>query len=167
MFVEKTMAVCEGKWATVIKSVVEGGILPQGDSVGDLLAFVTFLAVRVPRIRNEVADLIDRASKAELRTTLGTRDGHERFRAVIDQHCQTLPKSERMKIERLLRDDPNLTGMVDYVTSDRHTVRFDQTWDIHTIVRMAIMLLPVLRLRKWAVWRVAPDAPSLICADAP
>jgi hypothetical protein len=94
MFVEKTMAVCEGKWATVLRAVVESGILPQDDSLGDLLAFVAFLAVRVPRIRNQVAEFIDRASKAEVRSTFGTLEGRERFRAVIAQHCQTLPESE-------------------------------------------------------------------------
>ena len=167
MFVEKTMAVCEGKWATVLKAVVESRTLPQDDSLGDLLAFVAFLAVRVPRIRNQVADFIDRASKAELRSTFGTPEGRDRFRAVIAQHCQTLPESERLKIERILRDDPNLTDMADYVNSDRYTVSYDQTWDVHTMVQMAITLLPVFGQRQWAIWPVAPDATSLICSDAP
>ena len=143
MFVEKTMAVCEGKWATVLKAVVEGRALPQDDSLGDLLAFVAFLTVRVPRIRNQVTDFIDRASKAELRATFGTLEGREHFRAVIAQHCQTLPKSERTKIERILRDDPNLKDMADYVNSDQYTVSYDQTWNVQTMVQIAITLLPI------------------------
>ena len=167
MFVEKTMGVCEGKWATVLKAVVEGRALPHDDSLGDLLAFLAFLAVRVPRIRNQVADFIDRVSKAELSATFGTLEGREHFRAVIAQYCQTLPESERIKIERILRDDPNLKSMADYVNSDRYAVSYDQTWNVQTMVQMAITLLPVLGQRQWALWPVAQDAPSLICSDTP
>ena len=158
MFVEKTMAVCEGKWATVLKAVVEGRALPQDDSLGDLLAFVAFLTVRVPRIRNQVTDFIDRASKAELRATFGTLEGREHFRAVIAQHCQTLPKSERTKIERILRDDPNLKDMADYVNSDQYTVSYDQTWNVQTMVQIAITLLPIFAYARQLVRRFRDQA---------
>lgn len=167
MVVEKTMAVCEGKWAAALKVVTEESALPQGASLGDLLAFVAFLAVRVPRIRTQVADVIDRVSKADLRATFATAEGREQFRTVVAQHCQNLPESERRRIELLLRNDSDLNDMADYVNSDQYGVSYGQTWTVQTMVQMAIALLPVLGQRQWALWPVASDAPNLICSDSP
>ncbi len=167
MFVEKAMAICEGKWAAALKEVVERNALPQGDSLSDLLAFVAFLAVRVPRIRSEVADFVDRMSKAKLRATFATAEGRERFHATITQHCLSLPESERRKIELILRNDPDLKNLGDYANSDQYDVSYDQTWSVQTMLQMAITLLPVLGQRQWTLWPVAPDTPNLICSDSP
>ena len=108
MAVEKKLGECEGKWASVLKEIRQNKALPQGDTLGDLLAFVSFMAVRVPRIRNQVSDFIDRASKAELRATFATKEGREHFRSVIEEHLNTLPPTEQRKIRQRLNDDPNL-----------------------------------------------------------
>jgi hypothetical protein len=167
MFVEKKLGEREGKWATVLRSVLESHDLPKGELFAELLAFIAFLAVRVPPIRNQVTDFIDRASKAQLRATFATPEGRDRLRSIIAEHCRTLPLSDQEKIKQLLQADPDLEEMAEYVNSDRYEVGYEQTWNVQTMVQMAITLLPVLGRRKWSLWSVATDAPDLICSDCP
>lgn len=167
MFVEKKLAEREGTWATVLRSVLESHDLPKGELFAELLTFIAFLAVRVPPIRNQVTDFIDRASKAQLRATFATPEGRDRFRSIITEHCRTLPLSDQEKIKQLLQADPDLEEMAEYVNSDRYEVGYEQTWNVQTMVQMAITLLPVLGRRKWSLWSVATDAPDLICSDCP
>jgi len=167
MFVEKAMAVCECKWATALSDTMERRAFSDDESFADLLAFVAFLAVRVPRIRNQIIEFVDQTSKAELRSTFATMDGRERFREIVTQYCQTLSEAERRKFELVLRDDPDLKGMAEFVNRGQFDVSYDQTWSVQTMVKMAIGLLPVLGLRQWALWSVAPGEPDLVCSDSP
>ena len=59
MVIEKKLAECEGKWALALRNTIEQKMLPEGDLLGDLLAFVAFMAVRIPRFRNQVTDFED------------------------------------------------------------------------------------------------------------
>jgi hypothetical protein len=167
MVVEKKLAECEGKWASVLKEIRQNKALPQGDALGDLLAFVSFMAVRVPRIRTQVSEFIDRASKAQLRATFATNEGRDHFRSVIEEYITTLPLTEQRHIRQIIDDDPNLDKFAEHVQSEKYTVSYGQTWDVQTMLQMAITLLPVLGQREWAVSLLADDAPDLICSDSP
>lgn len=59
MVVEKALSHVEGQWSAALASVIDQKALPEGDSFGDLMMFVAFMAVRVPRIRETITDFID------------------------------------------------------------------------------------------------------------
>ena len=153
MAVEKALSRCEGKWSAALRSVIRDESLPSGDALADLLAFVAFMAVRVPRIRSAISDFIDRTSKAELRATFSSREGREHFRRVLADQGEEL-------------DDADLAGLAEFVESDAYEVSFDRTWDVQTMIGLAIRLLLVLG-RRWSLWVAAEDAPDLFCSDGP
>lgn len=167
MAVEKKLGECEGKWASVLREIHQNKSLPQGNALDDLLEFVSFMAVRVPRNRNQVSDFIDRASKAELRATFASKEGREQFRSVIEEHLNTLPPTQQRKIRQLFDDDPNLERFAELVHADEYTVSCGQTWGVQTMLQMAITLLPVLGQRKWAISSLVENVPDLICSDSP
>jgi hypothetical protein len=45
--------------------------------------------------------------------------------------------------------------------------KFDQTWHVQQMLRMAIDLAPRLSLRQWNLWVAENQAPDLICSDRP
>jgi len=45
--------------------------------------------------------------------------------------------------------------------------KFDQTWHVQQMIRMAIELCPWLSLRQWNLWIAEDQAPDLICSDRP
>jgi hypothetical protein len=167
MFVERALGKWEGRWSRVVRTVIDQQALPQDESIADLLAFVAFMAVRVPRIRGEIADFLDKASKAELRATMASSQGRERFRQVIETYAQTLSTSERAKVERYMKDDTDFEELTAFVNSDNYTVNYDQTWHVQTMIQNALRLLPVLGLRRWGLFITPEDAPALICSDSP
>jgi hypothetical protein len=167
MFVERTLGSCEGKWSSVLRTVIDQQTLPQDESIADLLAFVAFMAVRVPRIRGQIADFLDKASKAELRATMASSQGREQFRQVIETYTQTLSASERAKFEQHVKDDTDFEELAAFVNSDNYTVNYDQTWHVQTMIQNALRLLPVFGLRRWGLCNTPEDAPALICSDWP
>ena len=162
MVIEKKLAECEGKWALVLKTALQEHVLPKDESIGDLLAFVSFMAVRVPRIRSQASDFVDRASKSQLRATFATNVGRDHFRSVIKEQITSLPLTEQRNIRQLLDDDPNLDKFAEFVQNEEYTVSYGQTWDVRTMSKMTITLLPILGQRNWAVSLLADDAPVLL-----
>jgi len=49
----------------VLRDVIAKGRLPDDDRFGDLMMFLAFMAVRVPRIRNKVSTFIDEVKRKE------------------------------------------------------------------------------------------------------
>ena len=131
------------------------------------MGLIAFLAVRVPRIRKTVSDFIDRAEKARARALFATKQGREQFHQFVEQHRAELSPVRRAEVERLLKDDSDLTKMAQFVSSDDYSVSYDQTWDVQTMLRMAIILMPWLSLRNWSLWVAAQGTPDLVCSDSP
>lgn len=65
MVVEKTLAYFESKWSTVLRSVLDQRSLPTDDSFGDLMMFIAFMAVRVPRIRETISNFLEEVQRKE------------------------------------------------------------------------------------------------------
>lgn len=65
MIVEKLLGKFEGKWSSVLRDIVANGQLPDDDRFGDLMMFLAFMAVRVPRIRNTVSTFIEEVKRME------------------------------------------------------------------------------------------------------
>lgn len=159
----------EGKWARVVKHVIETRALPPDDqgAFGDLYQFAAFQAVRVPRIRRQNAEFMDQAEKARLRATFATDEGRAAFRSFIDQLRPTLSPGDRKKLELALRDDPGLDHMAEYANSGDFDITVDQTWHIGMMLQLAAAATICFGSREWALWPVADDAPDLMCSDSP
>lgn len=67
MGIEKALGVLEGRWSTAVRHVVEENRIPGADEeiFGDLMMFIAFLHVRVPRIRETIDDFLARVKKKE------------------------------------------------------------------------------------------------------
>jgi len=65
MIVEKLLGEFEGKWSSVLRDVIERQHVPDDDRFGDLMMFVAFMAVRVPRIRNIITSFLDEVRRKE------------------------------------------------------------------------------------------------------
>ena len=65
MAVEKTLGQFECRWSTVLRSVVEQHTLPADDAFGDLMMFIAFMAVRVPRIRETISNFLEEVRRKE------------------------------------------------------------------------------------------------------
>ncbi|MBX3438216.1 MAG: DUF4238 domain-containing protein [Planctomycetaceae bacterium] len=65
MVIEKLFGQFEGKWSSVLRGVIEQQQLPDDDRFGDLMMFVAFMAVRVPRIRNTITSFLDEVRQKE------------------------------------------------------------------------------------------------------
>ncbi len=77
MAVEKALSQVEGQWSAALASVIDQKALPEGDSFGDLMMFVAFMAVRVPRIRGTITDFIDEVrQKQEFARKWAEQQGH-------------------------------------------------------------------------------------------
>ena len=79
----------------------------------------------------------------------------------------TLSPAKRAELERFLEDDPDLSKMAEFTSSDKYVVRYDQTWDVQTMLHMGITLMPWLALRNWSLWVAEANAPDLVCSDSP
>ena len=154
MVVEKALSQFEGQWSTTLASVIDQKVLPDDDSFGDLMMFVAFMAVRVVRIRDILSDVIDRVSKAEIQLILATEEGQGQFRQTLAELGHEISDDE---FERL----------VTFGKSDNYDVNFEQTWHVQEMIRMAVILAPLLSLRKWCLWIADEMAPDLICSDSP
>lgn len=155
MAVEKKLAQLEGQWATVVKNVVERKAIPSDESVGNLMVFIGFMAIRVPRIRDVLSDFIGRVSKAQIHLNLATKEGRTGFRNEVEESSK-----------RRLTDE-EFEGLVEFVSSGNYDVNFDQTWHVQEMLRLGFQLAPLLSLRHWHVQVAATDAPDLICSDSP
>jgi hypothetical protein len=65
MTVEKNLGELEGKWSGVLRKVLEQHSLPNDEDFADLMVFIAFMAVRVPRIRDKTSDFLDEVRKKE------------------------------------------------------------------------------------------------------
>jgi hypothetical protein len=65
MVFEKKLAEIEGRWSGLLRRVSETRMLPDGDDFGDLIMFVAFMAVRVPRIRETIDKFLDEVRRKE------------------------------------------------------------------------------------------------------
>jgi hypothetical protein len=167
MVIERKLAELEGEWSRVVNDLIRQPTLPCGEALCDLLAFVAFMAVRVPRIRDEVARFMDRVHKAELMAAVATPEGRAYFQNAANEHWQTLPASKRAKLRRLLPSAPDVNAMAQYISWGEFTVTVDKTWHVQNMIEMALTLLPVLGMRRWRLVVVADDAPDLICSSSP
>ncbi len=169
MGVEKKLAHMEGQQSTVLNRILEEEALPpdNDEAVGDLMGFVAFMAVRVPRIRNTIEDFVDRAERERARSLLATEEGQDTFRKSMEALKATLSPAKRAEVERFLEDDPDLSKMAEFAGSDRYVVSYDQTWDVQTMLRMGITLMLWLSLRNWSLWVAEAKAPDLVCSDSP
>ena len=78
MAVEKILGQFEGKWSTVLRRVLEQRLLPADDSFGDLMMFIAFMAVRVPRIRETISNFLEEVRwKEEFARNELERRGHQ------------------------------------------------------------------------------------------
>jgi len=154
MAVEKALSQVEGQWSTALATVIDKQALPEDESFGDLMMFMAFMAVRVVRIRDILSDFIDRVSKAEIQLMLATRQGQEHFRQTLAELGHEMSDDE---FERL----------VSFGKSDDYDVNYERTWHVQEMVRMAVILAPLLSLRKWCLWIADEAAPDLICSDSP
>ncbi len=174
MGVETALATVEGQQAAVLRRVLDEQHLPPEDdkAIADLMAFVALMSVRIPRFRKFVSELIDRAEKAQARVMFASEVGRASFRAGIDAILPTLEPMKRREVEDFLADDPDLAKMVEFVNSDSYRIGYgrdeqDRTWNVQTMLRMWIVLIPVLVERQWSLWLVSDDGPDLVCSDSP
>lgn len=65
MIFEKKLGDLEGRWSEVLRQIGETRALPKGDLFGDLMMFVAFMAVRVPRIRETIDKFIEEVRQKE------------------------------------------------------------------------------------------------------
>ncbi|OWK35218.1 DUF4238 domain-containing protein [Fimbriiglobus ruber] len=153
--VEKVLAMLEGEFARVLRSIVQDQKLPSGD---DFVWFLNFVAIQVTRLqgtRKTVANAVDRNMKAELREMFSTPEGWAQFRQTMETLGHVVPDSEFENFKRL-------------ALSEEYTVDLDQTTHVQIMVKQMIdELLPVLNERYWTLGVLAPDAPDLLCSDAP
>lgn len=154
MVVEKALSVLEGRWTDVVRRVVQQRALPGDDSFGDLMIFVAFMAVRVLRIREILSDFVDRVSKAELFAVVATEESRKKVRNDIEAHGGKMT-------------DEEFVQLLSFVRSGQFDVDLDQTWHVQEMIRMAVILAPLLSLRRWALWASDENAPDLICSDSP
>jgi len=168
MGVEKRLAQMEGQQSAVLKRVLDEEALPPDtdEAIGDLMSFVAFMAVRVPRIRKTIEDFIDRAERAQARALFATEGGRETFRKAMEDLNATLSPAKQAELARYFEDDPDLSKMAEFASSDKYVVSYDQTWDVQTMLHMGITLMPWLSLRNWSLWVAETNAPALVCSDS-
>ena len=154
MAIEKALSQLETRWKAALTTVIETRTLPDGDEFADLMIFVAFLAVRVPRIREKVADFVDRVSKTQIRAMFATKEGQEKVREILAEHGHEM-------------SDEEFAQVVQFGVSDDYDVDYEPSWHVREMVRMAATLAPLLSLRKWRLWEVDAEAPDLICCDCP
>ncbi len=174
MGVEKALAMVEHQQAAALRRVLGELDLPSDndEAITDLMAFIALMVVRTPHFRKLTSDFIDRAERAQARAAFASEAGRESFRAAMDAILPTLGPLKRKEVESLLVDDPNLDKMADFINSDAYTISYGQddqgqTWNVQTMLRMSIALIPLLSERHWSLWLVRDDSPDLVCSDSP
>lgn len=154
MAIEKSLGTIEGNWATVLKTIVHDGCLPDGEAFRELMMFVAFMAVRVPRIRNTISTFLSDVSKAQLLALLANDSGQRAFRRSLDASGASV-------------SDEDFGRFIEFARSGEYDIDFEKTWHVKQMVEMGVALGPVLSLRQWQLWPVAADVPDLFCSDSP
>lgn len=154
MFVEKELGKLEAKWSQVLQALIRSRSMPDDEAFGDLMLFVAFLAVRVPRIRNCISKFIDQVSKSILQLTLATVHGRGEFRKDLEMQGRFLT-------------DKQFEGLILFAQSDSYEVDYEKTWHVQGMIEMAITLAPLLSVRKWSLLVADEGAPDFVCSDSP
>lgn len=155
MVVEKALSDLEGKWSTVLSSVLSNRRLPEDDALfADLMMFVAFSAVRVPRIRKIASEFINESSKAEIQLALSTKEMQLEFRNRLTELGHTL-------------SDEQFEELVRFGQSGHYDIDFEQSWHVGQLIRMATTLAGVLTSRNWRLLIADDAAPDLVCSDNP
>ena len=110
----------------MLRNVLEQLSLPNDDTFGDLMMFIAFMAVRVPRIREKISNFHDEVRRKE-----------EFARKWLEQQGH--------QVESAAENDFD---------------KFDQTWHVQQMIRMAIELGSWLSLRQWNLWIAEDQAPD-------
>lgn len=154
MAIEKSLGTIEGNWATVLKTIVHNGSLPDGEAFGELMMFVAFMAVRVPRIRDTISTFLSDVSKTQLLASLAHDSGQRAFRQSLNASGASV-------------SDEDFVRFIEFARSGEYDIDFEKTWHVKQMVEMGVALGPILSRRQWQLWPVAADVPDLFCSDSP
>jgi hypothetical protein len=155
MVVEKGLAEMEGRWSEMLRSVIATATVPQDEAFKDLMLFIAFMFARVPQIRKTLSAFTAGLLGDLNALMLSSPQGLARFRRQIeDNKNRALSDGEFDKIVA--------AGLEGHFEFD-----FEQTWYVEQMLWMSEKLAPILAKRKWQIWKVASDAPDLICSDRP
>jgi hypothetical protein len=154
--IEKIFSRLEGEFSRVLRDIIARRELPR-DAVDFnwFLNFVASTATRIPHMREVMAGVIDKATKAELRQQLATAEGWARFREVVVAAGHQLRNVQHEVYKR-------------FAESEGYSVNLDQTTHVQMMVTQLIdALLPALAERHWSLGIADDDVPDFVCSDMP
>jgi len=154
MSIEKHLSKIEGESSAVLREIIRTERIPSGELFADLMVFVAFMAVRVPRIRTVLEDFVDRIHKGVMQAAVSTAAARKALQ-------------ESMERDGIACSYDEFEQMVQLALSGEYNVTYEQTWYVQEMVRMALALAPELSLRKWRLWIAEDNAPDFICSDSP
>src|ERR1700687_4590911 len=136
---EKCLGHLEGEFSRVVRGIIASQLLPAGDDFTWFLNFVALMVTRIPRTRKVISGVIDKATKAEFRQALATREDWTNFSQVCESAGHEVADDQYEEFKRLAyRED--------------YSVDFDQTTHVQIMVTQMIdALLPALAERSWAL----------------
>lgn len=154
MAIEKKLADFEGRWAVVLKEMIDSKQLPEGDAFEELMMFVAFMAARVPSIRNKISEFMSDIHRSMLQLWCASDAGKASLRQTIESSGTTM-------------DDDEFAKLLDFGRSGDYEISIEQTFCIKQIFEIAIPLTGMLSKRHWQLWSIAGEAPDMICSDCP
>ncbi|MCO8122597.1 DUF4238 domain-containing protein [Stieleria sp. TO1_6] len=154
MVIEKKLAIFEGKWASILKEVIEQQRLPEGEAFEELMMFVAFMAARVPNVRNAIATFMGDVHKSMIQIWCSTPEGRSSLRKTLGRSGENM-------------SDAEFDDFVRYAKGGEYDITLEQTFYVKQIFEIGIPLTELLKQRSWRLWSVARDAPDLICSDNP
>lgn len=153
--VEEGLAKIEALSATVIKTIAEKKVLPEGEDLLTLMTFVALMAARTPRVRKVFADPMIQMIERMGEMMTSTRERWE----------QTVENAKRDGVE--LKGDLSYEKMKDFIDNKRYTIEPSQGYHILTLLETTKTIYPLLPKRNWTLLVARDGAGEFICSDDP
>jgi hypothetical protein len=147
--IEKSLGQQETVAAPIIRKIAETGELPTADRLRVLFEFVATLAVRVPRHRRWLSNLVASTARTYLHETTTREQWETRCAGMRGIVGNRLPSWEAAQ---------DLSA---------HRFEADHTWLVAMSLLNTEIILQCLEPRHWGLLVAVGDAPNLVCCDSP
>ncbi|UGQ48580.1 DUF4238 domain-containing protein [Massilia endophytica] len=154
--VEMTYANFESKVAQALRRMWQTRALGSDEDLNLLLNLIALMAVRTPRMRENVRDFHERIAKQIMHLTVANEERYNATmgRAIRDGHVPDAPKVTYEEMKQ-------------FVQSEAYTIEVSTTRHVGNEMRMMETVLTSLAQRRWLLVRAGADTGGFVTSDHP
>ncbi|MBC3879946.1 DUF4238 domain-containing protein [Undibacterium sp. LX40W] len=154
--IEENYAVFEGKLARALQWMWVQRQLGKANDFNLLLNLIALLAVRNPRMRENVRDFHERVIKKMMHMTV---DSEQMYESTFNRAAKDGYVASDSKIDYF--------QMKDFIGSEKYSIAMSTSGHVERELKLIDTVLPLLGRRHWMLMRASPDSGGFITSDHP